>query len=451
MADHVSFWMERTPRVVRPALAGDLDVDICIVGAGYTGLWSAYYLAREDPGLRIAIVEREHVGFGASGRNGGWASAKVAGLDRLLADGRTRAGGAELYRHMIATLDEFEQVLPSEGIECGWVRGGSIVAATRPAHVGRLQASIALKHTAGFDEEDARWLSPDEAARRLRPSRNHGAAYTPHCAALDPARLVLGLADAVERRGVRIFESTPAAVGRGDVITPGGRIRAGRVILATEAYRAGHRPRRRAVIPVYSLMVATDPLPPAVWEEIGLAGRETFSDGRHMIIYGQRTADDRMAFGGRGAPYHFGSRVEDSFDRDERVFAFLRETLADLFPVLRGAPFVDAWGGPLAIPRDWMPSVVQDGKLVTAGGYVGQGVAMANLAGRTVRDLVLGIDSDLVHLPWVGHRARGWEPEPFRWVGVNLGRKMTESIDHAEDAGRHPRMRQAILDRLPVG
>lgn len=450
MAD-ISFWMDRIPRPVRPPLPGDVDADVCIVGAGYTGLWAAYYLAMAQPDLRIVVVERDEVGFGASGRNGGWASAKVASLDRMLSDPRTTRGAVALYREMIATLDEFERVLGAEGIDCGWTRGGTVVAATREAHVARLQRSVAIKHAAGFTEDDACWLEPAEATRHLRTARSFGATFTPHCAALDPARLVLGLAAAVERLGVRIHAGTPGRIVPGGVSTPFGTVRAGAVVLATEAYRAGHRPRRRAVIPVYSLMVATDPLPQAVWDEIGLAQRETFSDGRHMIIYGQRTDDGRMAFGGRGAPYHYGSAIEPGFDRNAPTFEFLRRTLGDLFPVLADPPIVDAWGGPLAIPRDWRPAVVREDGLVTAGGYVGQGVAMANLAGRTVRDLVLGEDTDLVHLPWVGHRARGWEPEPLRWVGVNLGRKMTESIDHAEETGRRPRLRQAILDRLPVG
>lgn len=451
MTDSVSYWMDRLDRPIRPGPSGDTDFDVCIIGAGYTGLWSAYYLAFADPGLRVAVIDSHFVGFGASGRNGGWASAKVAGLDRMLADPKTRDGAARTYRQMISTLDEFERVLQSEAIDCDWARGGTIVTATRPAHVARLKASLELKHSAGFGDHDGRWLEPDEARRRLNTSRNHGASYTPHCAALDPARLVLGLAAAVERRGVRIFEGTPGVPVAGGVETPGGRIRADRVVLATEAYGVRLPGRRRRAIPVYSLMVVTEPLPEAAWEEIGLAQRETFSDGRHMIIYGQRTADGRIAFGGRGAPYHYGSRIEPGFDRNAATFEFLRMTLADLFPALGGVRYEGEWGGPLAIPRDWRPSISAEGSLVAVGNYVGQGVATANLMGRTVSDLITGADSDLLSLPWVGHRARRWEPEPLRWVGVNLGRRLTESIDHSEEGGRRARIRQAILDRLPVG
>ena len=432
-------------------MGGDTDVDVCIVGAGFTGLWTAYFLAEADPGLRIAVVEREHVGFGASGRNGGWAAAELAGTERMLADPETREGMVRTYRAMIRTVSEIGEVASAEGIDCGFAHGGSVVAATRQGHVGRLRKSIELMHRVGFDVCDVRWLETDEAEHRVTPSRLFGALYTPHCAAIDPARLVLGLAAAAERRGVRVYEDTPGRIVEGGVWTPRGMVRASRVIQAVEAYRTQLAKQRRRVIPVYSLMVATAPLPAAAWDAIGLGERETFSDGRHLIIYGQRTADGRMAFGGRGAPYHYGSTIKPGFDLDPRTFGFLRDTLVDLFPVLAGVQFDAEWGGPLAIPRDWRPAITVDGPVITAGSYVGQGVAASHLAGKTVRDLVLGVDSDLVHLPWVGHRVRKWEPEPLRWVGVNLGRKLTESIDRAEDAGRRPRLRQGLLDRLPVG
>ncbi len=443
--------MQGVARPERPALNGDLDVDVCIVGAGFTGLWTAYFLAVADPHLRIAVVEKEHVGFGASGRNGGWASAELAGMERMLADPETRDGMVQTYRSMIRTVGEIGAVARAEGIDCGFAHGGTVVAATRQGHVDRLRESIELMHDVGFDDTDVRWLDAAEASHRVSPSRLFGAVFTPHCAAVDPARLVLGLAAAAERRGVRIYQDTPGSIVAGGVWTPRGMVRAPKVIQAVEAYRTQWKKQRRRVIPVYSLMVVTAPLPETIWATIGLGERETFSDGRHLIIYGQRTADGRLAFGGRGAPYHYGSRIKSEFDLDRSTFGFLRETLVDLFPALAGVPFEGEWGGPLAIPRDWRPAITTEGPVITAGSYVGQGVAAAHLAGQTVRDLVLGVDSDLVHLPWVGHRVRRWEPEPLRWVGVNLGRKLTESIDRAEDAGRRPRLRQGVLDRLPVG
>jgi len=198
-------------------------------------------------------------------------------------------------------------------------------------------------------------------------------------------------------------------------------VRAAVVVRATEGYTARLPGLRRALAPVYSLMIATAPLPPSVWDRIGLRERETFTDLRHLIIYGQRTADGRLAFGGRGAPYHFGSGIRPEYDREPRVFADLRRTLGVLFPALRDVPVTHTWGGPLGIARDWSASVGLDRAtgLGWAGGYVGDGVATTNLAGRTLAALVTGADSDLVRLPWVNHRSRAWEPEPLRWLGAN--------------------------------
>ncbi len=207
---------------------------------------------------------------------------------------------------------------------------------------------------------------------------------------------------------------------------------------------------KRTLVPVYSLMVATEPLGDAFWDRAGLEARATFTDYRHMIIYGQRTADGRIAFGGRGAPYHFGSNVRPSFDSTPAVHALLRQTLVDLFPALDESRFTHAWGGPLGIPRDWHSSVGFDPRLglAWAGGYVGDGVATTNLAGRTLADLITGSDSDLTHLPWVNHRSRPWEPEPLRWLGVNAGLWTMKLADRTEERKGHPSRLARQMERL---
>ena len=245
----------------------------------------------------------------------------------------------------------------------------------------------------------------------------------------------------MERRGVTIYEGTRAtSLEQGQVRTDRGTLRADVVVRATEGYTRSLRGRRRELAPVYSLIIATEPLPPETWERIGLRRRESWSDQRHVIIYGQRTADDRMVFGGRGAPYHFGSAIKPGFDRDDRVFAALRATLVDLFPVLSSARITHAWGGALGVPRDWCASVGLDRStgLAWAGGYVGDGVSTTNLAGRTLRDLVLGHDTDLTRLPWVGHRSRRWEPEPLRWLGANAGLRAMRLADVEEGVTGRP-------------
>ena len=446
-----SLWEETGVAVERPALPGDVELDVAVIGAGYTGLWTAYYLAAADPGLRIGVVEAHAVGHGASGRNGGWCSPRMSGLDSMLADPRSRKAAAALQAEMYRTVAEIGKVVADEAIECGWARGGAVVVATRPAMVAKLKGAVARRRAAGLDEEGYRWLEPAEADRHVRMSRNLGATYTPHCAALQPLSLVQGLAAAVERRGVTIYEHTEAArIDRGKVVTGRGTVRAPTVIRATEAWTARLPGSRRELIPLYSLMVATAPLDAGVWEEIGLGDRQTFADGRHLVIYGQRTEDDRIAFGGRGAPYHYGSAIEPGFDHDASVFAGLQATLEDLFPILGGVEVTHRWGGPLGVSRDWTPTVTfdRDNGVGWAGGYGGQGVGTANLAGRTLADLVLGRNSDLVALPIVGHRSPMWEPEPLRWIGINAGLRIADSVDRTEAAGGSSTVRAAVLERL---
>jgi glycine/D-amino acid oxidase-like deaminating enzyme len=438
-------------RISRPALDGDSVADVAIAGGGYTGLWTAYALKRADPSLRVVVCERETVGFGASGRNGGWCSALFAGSRAATARTHGRAGVVAMQRAMFATLDEIERTVVDEAIDCDWARGGTVQVATIPAHLAHLRAELEDHRAWGFGEDDYRELPATEARELINCRANLGALFSPHCAAVHPAKLVHGLARVVEALGVTIYEHTSVlTIESGNLRTALGTVRAEIVVRATEAFSAQLPGQSRTIAPVYSLMIATEPLPDAFWAEARLETRPTFADFRHMIIYGQRTADGRFAFGGRGTPYHFGSRVRPQFDLDPRVFDALHATLRSLFSALGDAAITNRWGGAVGVPRDWYPSVGldRDTGIAWAGGYVGDGVSTTNLAGRTVADLVLRRDSDLVRLPWVGHRSPRWEPEPLRWLGVNVSRKLVESVDRAEVAGRRPKLRTAAVKRL---
>ncbi|HEV3066874.1 MAG TPA: FAD-binding oxidoreductase [Streptosporangiaceae bacterium] len=444
----VSFWLDTVPGSLSPGevLPGDLAVDVAIAGAGLTGLWTAYYLAAAQPGLRVAVCEAQVAGFGASGRNGGWCSALFpASLGKL-----TRMAGRDaaiaMYRAMQATVDEVGRVAAAENIDCHWAKGGTVQLARSAVQLERARAEVAEARGYGFGEEDLVLLTEAEARDRVAASSVLGGTYTPHCAAIHPARLVRGLAQAVRERGVKLFERTPATeIAPGKLVTTRGTVRADYVIRATEGYTPALPGLHRAVVPVYSLMIATEPLPDSVWGALGLNGRPTFSDGRHLLIYGQRTADGRFAFGGRGAPYHLGSAVRPSFDRVPAVFGALRQTLGELFPGLGDVAVTHSWGGPLGIARDWCASAGLDRAtgLGWAGGYVGDGVATTNLAGRTLADLVLGAGSELTRLPWVNHRSRLWETEPLRWLGINAGLRTMSWADQAEGrTGRSSRVAQ---------
>ncbi len=452
----ISLWWDTLPDDLRTPLGiplpGAADADVAIVGAGYTGLWTAYYLIRADPSLRIAIVEAEQAGFGASGRNGGWASALFPASIAALAQRSSRDAAIRMTRAMQATVDEIGAVAAAEGWDIGWAKGGTVVAARSPLQRDRARAEIDEWRSWGFGEDDYAYLDADDAARRIGATDVLAATYTPHCAAIHPARLARSLAREVVAAGVRLYEQTPAiAIEPGVVRTAHGDVRAPIVVRATEGYTRTLAGEVRTLAPVYSLMLATEPLPDAVWQDVGLGQRETFSDGRRLIIYGQRTADGRLAFGGRGAPYHFGSRISPEQDRDPAVHAALWRVLTDLFPAVAGASVTHTWGGPLGIARDWWASCGLDRKtgLAWSGGYVGDGVGTANLGGRTLADLILDRRTDLIDLPWVGHSSPRWEPEPLRWAATNLGlRVMTRADTVEERTGRPSRAAEVFARQL---
>ena len=449
-----SFWLETCgdDLTERAPLNRDVDVDVAIVGAGLTGLWTALQLRRRQPDCRIAVVESRIAGFGASGRNGGWCSALFPASSAQLAAMADEDTARALHRAMIDTVTQVGHDIAELGIDCHWARGGTLTLATNPAHVGRLRGLVSESRRWGFGEDDLRWLTPAEASERVRTPALFGATFTPHCAAVQPAMLVRQLARRVESQGVAIYEGSPVReIGPGYADCAGGRVRADVVLRCTEGYTPALRGHGRDVVPIYSMLIATETLSDEAWDEIGLADRPTFSDGRHLLIYGQRTADGRLAFGGRGAPYHFGSRVEGRFDRDESIAGLLTAAMHELFPATRRHRVTHHWGGPLAVPRDWCASVGLDraSGLGWAGGYVGDGVSTTHLAGRTLADLVCGIDSEETRLPWVNHRSPHWEPEPLRWLGVNAGRTVAAAADRRENARRRPAVGlERVMNRL---
>ena len=454
----LSLWFDTYPEPLRQRapLPGDTDADVVIVGAGYTGLWTAYYLVEADPTIRVVVLEAETAGFGASGRNGGWCSALFpASFEKVARTAGGGSGGNAAARRMVdamhATVDEVGRVNARERFDAQFVKGGTISLARTEVQLARARAAVAAWRTRGYGEDHYRLLDATETSARLGATRVLGGSYTPHCARIHPARLARGLADVVERRGVRIFENTRVtSIEPGAVRTVHGSVHAEQIVRATEGFTAELPGAHRDLAPVYSLMLATEPLPESAWESIGLRQRETFNDHRHLIIYGQRTKDGRLAFGGRGAPYHFGSTIRGRFDRDARVFTALRDVLVDLFPVVRDAAITHTWGGPLGIPRDWFSSVGLDRStgVAWAGGYVGDGVGTSNLAGRTLADLIRGEPTDLTGLPWVGHRSPQWEPEPLRWIGVNGALRVMTSADAIEARTHRPARRAVLMQRL---
>lgn len=426
------------------------SVDVVIAGAGFTGLWTAYYLLEHRPDLQVLVLEAEHVGFGASGRNGGWVSSFWPVEPETIAARHGRAATLDFVAAVRETIDEVGEVCRVEKIDAGFVKGGALSLVRSAAQRERALAEMARAQDWGLDTT---WLDGDEARARLAGADALGATYNPHCARVHPRRLVDGLAAAVDRRGgmiregVRVARLTSAVVALDD----GRRVSARHVLRATEAWTPHLPGHERAIAPVYSLMLATEPLSEAQWASIGLADREVWGDHGHVVIYGQRTVDDRIAFGGRGAPYHFGSAIRAQFDHEERVFDDLTRVLHTILPQLECVQITHTWGGPLGIARDWHPSVGYADGFGWAGGYVGDGVAATNLAGRTLADLVLDRGTALTRLPWVGHRSPRWEPEPLRWLGVNAGLRMAHLADAEEQRTGSPALLGRVVDRLTGG
>jgi glycine/D-amino acid oxidase-like deaminating enzyme len=445
-----SMWLETCGDDLspRPALPGDTSCDVAIVGAGFTGLWTAWHLLHHDPSLRVVVVEREIAGWGASGRNGGWCSALfAASWSRVTAD-HGRDGALALRRSLERTVADVADWCEQYAVDADVAMGGTLTVARGPAQVQRVRKEVTEDQAAGG--ADTRWLDAQQTAERIVMTGVDGAAYTPHCAAIQPAKLARGLARAVETLGGRIHEHTRAlGIEAGRVRTPNGDVTADVVVQATEGYTADLANRARTLAPVWSLIVATEPLPADVWSQIGWQRRETVSDGRHLIIYAQRTADDRIVFGGRGAPYRFGSRTSGTHGHD-RTFRRLEEELRVLFPPAADARITHRWGGVLGVSRDWMPSVGLDraSKFAWGGGYVGDGVGCSALAGRTLADLLLGRDTELTRLPWVGHRWPQWEREPLRWLGVRGVNALMASADRVEVRTGRPSKRADLVARL---
>lgn len=451
----VSLWWDQVvaddpdAAVPRAPLDGDTTADVVVVGAGYTGLWTAYYLLEADPSLDVLVLDAHVAGYGASGRNGGWCSALFPLGPAALARRHGAAAALAMRAALRDTVVEVGGVVAAEQIDCDFRFGGTVTLARTAAQAERVAAEV---QDAGRWGDEVHLLDPEGVAEHVRATGVVAGAWTPDCARVQPARLVRGLAAVVEQRGARLHEGTRALrLSPRAVVTDQGTVRCRWVVRATEAWTASLPATHRAVAPVYSLMVATEPLGPDVWEQIGLDRGQTFTDARHLVVYGQRTADDRLAFGGRGAPYRAGSGIDPSYDRVPHVHEHLRHTLVDLFPQVEGAAVTHAWGGPLGVPRDWHPSVGLDldTGIGWAGGYVGDGVGSANLAGRTLADLVTGADSPLTRLPWVGHRSPDWEPEPLRWAGITAARWATAWSDRVERrTGRDSRVTRVLAPLL---
>lgn len=428
-----SFWFDDLGGLPapRPALEGEHSADVVLVGAGFTGLWTAYYLAKAAPGLKILLLEARVAGFGASGRNGGWLTGGFAWSHRRYAEARGEAATRAFVAAMNATVAEVLAVAEAEGISADIHPTEELALATNPAQLSRLQAEFA--HRSHWGEADRlRLLDAGAARARVAVPGLLGAMAVRGVARINPAKLVTGLARVVEDLGVTIAEDTRVtAIAPGLVTTTRGSVRARHILRCTEGFTAALSGHRRDWLPLNSAQIATAPLPPETWAKIGWQGHEIIGDMANVYAYCQRSATGRLLVGSRGLPYRLGGKLDQDGLPDPQTITQLQAILARLFPAAASAAITHAWCGSLGVPRDWCARIGYDPEtgLGYAGGYVGVGVSTANLAGRVLRDLILGRETDLSRLPLVNHPVRRWEPEPLRWLAV---RGMYAALEHAD-------------------
>ncbi|WP_215544167.1 NAD(P)/FAD-dependent oxidoreductase [Amycolatopsis sp. CA-230715] len=431
----LGFWLaEQSDEDLTPGtpLDGDAHADVVIVGGGYTGLWIAYYLTEFAPQAKIVVLEAQQAGFGASGRNGGWCTAEMPSLLTTLVARHGPMAAMRMYRAARATLDEIERVLGAEEIDGGWRRDGSFYVARTKPQLDRLRAWRDGRAQLGIT--DFRLLDADEIADAIAVRGASGIGFTPHCAAVHPARLALGLARAVRRRGVTIAErTTVTAVRDRAVVTEHGTVHAKTVLLATEGYSGGLA--GRTIVPLRSHAIATAPLGADVFERLRWRGAPTVTDSRYQFCYLNRTPDDRIVIGGRGVGYLLGSRLRTRASAERAVHTRLLATLTDLFDDLGDVRITHIWSGVYGLQRDSEPSVVFDKETGRgyAGGYGGEGIVLSNLAGRTMAALVTGTRRPETKLCWNGRVPGRWEPEPVRYAGIRGIAALATMADLFED------------------
>jgi glycine/D-amino acid oxidase-like deaminating enzyme len=444
--DRPAWWLEEAPPdPAAAALEGDLDVDVAIVGGGYTGLWTAFALKERDPGLAVAVLEAEFCGFGPSGRNGGFLESFWPALGRL----RDRLGDAGALEVARASSGVFAAVR-ALGDDV-WLReGGMLEVSTSPRQDATPAAAVAAARQLGVSEE-ARLLSEQEVGSRCRSPSFRGGVLFPSVATVQPARLVRALRRAALGRGVRLHEGTRATgIRNGLVETAHGRVRAREIVVATNAWMTGWRPVARRLTNFGSYVVLTEPVPGRL-AELGWAGGEAIVDARMFLHYFRTTADGRVLMGSASGPIGFGGRVDRRFTHDVPTVRRAEAALHRLLPGLDGARIEHAWGGPIDVSSDHLPffATVPGARIHIGAGYSGNGVGPSWLGGQILASLVCGSDDEWSRSPLATRRVRSFPPEPVRRVGGGIVRWGILSVEEAEDVGRRPPPGARAVASLP--
>jgi glycine/D-amino acid oxidase-like deaminating enzyme len=433
----VPYWLD-APDAPEPAeaLAGDTEADLAIVGGGFTGLWAAIQAKELDPTRDVVLLEQDTVGFGASGRNGGFLDSSLThglhnGVERFPEEIRT------IERHAAQNFAGIRDTIERYGIECDWTPTGTMAVAVEPYQVEQLRRAEELLRS--FDRK-VRFLERDEVRAEVASPTYLAGLWTPDRTALvDPARLAWGLRRAALELGVRIHERTRAtgAEPSGDgveIATAGGRVQARRAILATNAFPPLARSIRRYVIPVYDYVLMTEPLTPAQMESIGWRNRQGLADAGHQFHYYRLSADDRILWGGYDAIYHYGNAVAPELEDRPETFDRLAGHFFHTFPQLGGVRFTHRWAGAIDTCSRFcvMWGTALGGRASYAVGYTGLGVGASRFGARVALDLISGMETDLTKLRFVRSKPTPFPPEPLRYAGIQLTRRAIARSDANE-------------------
>ena len=433
-----SFWMTTRDYTPGEPLREDIEVDVAVVGGGFTGLSSAYHIKKAEPNLRVALLESEVIGFGASGRNGGFNMTLFGLTMQITALRFSKAKAKEAHHYMERAVDYLRDLVSELNIDCDYEHPGFLRVATSEKYKKRIQHEMKLAHELGIDGIE--WLEKDQAQEQVQSSMYLGAWWEPRCGILNPAKLAWGWADVIRPMGVEIYENSPVAEilresGKVRLDTPYGVVRADKVVMATNAWSHLFKELKRKQVPVWTHIVMTEPLKEAQYKEIGWQNRQGIEDARNLVHYYRLTSDNRLVMGGRDVSLSYGSDMDR--DLNPVTFEGLKDDVRQLFPVLKGIKFTHEWGGPVSVPLDMTPAIgyAGDKNVVYSLGTVGHGVSMTQLNGRTIADLILERDTDLTDVFFVNRRTIPWPPEPLR----NLTIKAILGYMHWEDRIYDPR------------
>ena len=454
--------MSRRRRAPEPPLAGRHDADIAIIGAGFTGLWTALRIKEQAPATGVVILEQGISAYGASGRNAGMLGESIDHSHPLAVQHFGWEEAKRLAGLGVENTSTLQRFLEARGIACDLERTGQLYVALNPAHVEELRETLECARRLGLDHY--RLLDRDGTYAELRCERYLGSLLNPHCGILDPVLLVEGLRREALRDGVAIHERTRVesidpdgggvrlrtAAGEGAAGGASGEVRARKVILATNAYTHHLFPRLRSrFIPLYDYILVSDPLTPEQKEAIGWRNRQAVTDCRTFFKYYRLTADDRILWGTSEAAYYSGNRVDRSCDHSDRHYGELRESFVRHFPALRGLEFPYAWGGPICSTTRFTPffGAAHGGRVLYGLGYTGHGIASTHLAGRILAHMALERDSPLLSLALVRKKPFPYPPEPLRTLAV---RGVTRALRRV-DAGGPPGLLLRVLDAIGIG